>query len=55
MKTITFDETKFKLVPLEPTHAMIKAMSESKAQDDEGDFPFMCDLLDFSGENKSVS
>jgi hypothetical protein len=41
------------MVPVEPTHAMVKAMSESKARDDEGEFPAMLDLLDFSGENKT--
>jgi hypothetical protein len=41
------------MVPLKPTHAMIKAMAESRATDDEGEFPAMLDLLDFSGENKT--
>jgi hypothetical protein len=41
------------MVPVEPTNAMVKAMSESKARDDEGEFPAMFDLLDFSGENKT--
>jgi len=39
-------------VPIEPTEEMLKAMNESKAIDDEGEFPAMMDLLDFSGENK---
>ncbi len=42
-----------KLMPIEPTHAIIQAMSESRARDDEGEFPAMFDLLDFSGENKT--
>lgn len=33
----------------------IRAMAESQAVDDEGPFPFLCDLLDFSGENKRVT
>lgn len=37
---------------MEPSHAMIKAMAQSQAKDDEGFLPLMCDLLDFSGENK---
>lgn len=32
--------------------APTKAMAESRARDDEGEFLAMCDLLDFSGENK---
>lgn len=42
-----------KLVPIEPTAGIIKAMSESHAVDDEGEFPSLCDLIDFSGENKT--
>jgi Lar family restriction alleviation protein len=41
------------VVPLHPTSAMLKAMSESRATDDEGEYPSMLDLLDFSGENKT--
>lgn len=37
----------------EPTHAITRAMAESCATDDEGEFPIMLDLLDFSGENKA--
>jgi hypothetical protein len=37
----------------EPTHAITKAMAESRATDDEGQFEIMLDLLDFSGENKT--
>lgn len=33
--------------------APTKAMAESKARDDEGEFLPVCDLLDFSGENKT--
>lgn len=40
------------LAPWEPTQAILKAMAESRARDDEGEFPAMLDLLDFSGENK---
>jgi glycerol kinase len=36
----------------EPTHEIIKAMAESRARDDEGEFPPVCDLIDYSGENK---
>jgi hypothetical protein len=32
---------------------MVRAMSESRAVDDEGEFPTLGDLLDFSGENKT--
>lgn len=32
---------------------MIRAASESRAKDDEGEFPPLCDLLGFSGENKT--
>lgn len=41
------------LMPLKPTPEIIKAMAESRAVDDEGEFPAMLDLLDFSGENKT--
>ena len=37
----------------EPTHAMERAALESIAVDDEGPFPSMLDILDFSGENKA--
>lgn len=40
------------LMPLKATHAITKAMAESRSVDDEGEFPLMLDLLDFSGENK---
>ena len=43
----------WKLVPIVPTFEIIRGMSESVACDDEGVFPSMCDLLDFSGENKT--
>lgn len=33
--------------------APTKAMAESKARDDEGEYPAMFDLLDFSGENRT--
>lgn len=36
-----------------PTHEMISAALCSRAKDDEGEFPILLDLLDFSGENKS--
>jgi hypothetical protein len=36
----------------EPTPAIIKAIAESVARDDDGEFPPVCDLVDFSGENK---
>lgn len=41
------------LVPKEPTPEMVKAMVESRARDDEGEFPALHDLIDFSGENKT--
>lgn len=41
------------LVPVEPDHEIIQAMAESRAVDDEGEFPAMLDLLDFSGQNKT--
>jgi hypothetical protein len=41
------------MAPIKPTDAMLKAMAESRATDDEGIFPAMLDLLDFSGENKT--
>lgn len=45
-------------VPAQPaaqqvTDAMVSAALCSQARDDEGEFPVMIDLLDFSGENKS--
>ena len=43
----------FVLMPKEPSHLMIAAMACSQAKDDEGEFPSMLDLLDFSGENKA--
>tara|TARA_R100001480_G_scaffold146109_3_gene144577 strand:+ start:5726 stop:6811 length:1086 start_codon:yes stop_codon:yes gene_type:complete len=43
----------YALVPISPTHDQIKAMSESRATDDDGEFPMVCDLIDFSGENKT--
>jgi len=43
----------FVLVPVEPTHAIVSAMLCSKARDDEGEFPLLMDLIDFSGENKN--
>ena len=39
------------LVPRVATHRMISAMATSSATDDEGEFPALMDLLDFSGEN----
>lgn len=42
-------------VPINPSAAMLKAMAESRAIDDEGEFPAMLDLLDFSGENKTLT
>lgn len=43
----------YQLMPIEPTHEIISAMNCSKARDDEGEFPMMVDLLDYSGENKA--
>jgi hypothetical protein len=40
------------VVPREPKHNLIKAMAESQASEDEGTHQSLCDLLDFSGENK---
>jgi hypothetical protein len=45
----------YALVPVEPTHKMVSAMACSKAIDDEGEFPILADLLDFSGENKTYT
>jgi len=36
----------------EPTDAILRALASSRATDDEGEFPPVCDLLDFSSENK---
>jgi hypothetical protein len=41
----------WKLVPVEPTQEAISAAMTSKARDDEGEFPPLMDLIDFSGEN----
>jgi len=41
------------LVTAEPTDAQLRAMSASRARDDEGDFPALMDLIDYSGENKT--
>lgn len=35
------------------TDKMIRAASESCARDDEGEFPPLCDLIGYSGENKT--
>jgi hypothetical protein len=43
----------FALVPREPTEAMLQAAARSVAHDDEGSFPPVCDLIDYSGENKT--
>lgn len=43
------------MVPREPTYELLRAMSESVAVDDEGPFPPMFELLDFSGENKTYT
>lgn len=43
------------MVPREPTYELLRAMSESVAVDDEGPFPPLFDLLDFSGENKTYT
>ncbi len=43
----------WRLVPVEPTHQMIRAAAESVAHDDEGAFEPVMDLLGFSGENKT--
>ena len=39
--------------PAVVTAAMIDAASASRARDDEGEFPPLCELIDFSGENKT--
>lgn len=41
------------MVPVEPTPERISAMMTSQARDDEGEFPMLMDLIDFSGENKN--
>jgi len=46
------DEEGWVLVPREAAYEQLRAMSESRAVDDEGPFPPLLDLLDFSGENK---
>ena len=43
----------WQLVPIEPTQEMISAMAISKAVDDEGEFPMLMDMIDYSGENKT--
>lgn len=43
----------YAIVPIEPPHAIIKAMAESRAWDDEGEFEMLGDLIGFSGENKN--
>jgi len=43
----------YKMIPLTPTSQIISAMAGSKAVDDEGEFPCLFDLIDFSGENKT--
>ena len=35
------------------THEMVRAASESRAKDEEGEFKSLGDLLNFSGENKT--
>jgi len=49
--TVTYDDAVHKFVPLEPSKEIISAMASSQARDDEGNFPALLDLLDFSGEN----
>jgi len=46
-------KTEWVLVPRVPTREMVSAMASSSAVDDEGQFPLLMDLLDFSGENKT--
>ena len=46
------DTSGYKWMPEVPTQAMISAMASSQARDDEGEFPMLMDLIDFSGENK---
>lgn len=41
------------VVPAKPSAAMLKAMAESRAVDDEGEFPAMLDLLEFGGGNET--
>ena len=41
------------IIPTQPTDEMVRAAAESKASDDEGEFRPLCDLIDFSGENKT--
>jgi hypothetical protein len=43
----------WRLVPVDPTEAMIDAAGRSKAIDDEGAFPSLYDHIDYSGENKT--
>ena len=43
----------YELVPTTPTPEMVRAAIESQATDDEGTFPPLLDLIDFSGENKT--
>lgn len=38
---------------VDPPGEVIKAMAECEARDDEGPFPPLMDLIDFSGENKT--
>ncbi len=37
----------------EPTDGMVRAASENCAWDDEGQLPPLCELIDYSGENKT--
>lgn len=39
--------------PANITPEMVTAACESRAKDDEGEFPALADLIDFSGENKT--
>ena len=43
----------FVMVPREATREIISAMLESRASDEEGEFPALMDLIDFSGQNKN--
>ena len=45
--------TGWQLVPIEPTAKMIAAMSCSAALDNDGTFPALMDLINFSGDHKT--
>lgn len=45
----------YKPVPVEPTGEMLRAMSSSKAVDNDGEFPSLSDLIGYSGDDKTLA